>query len=222
MVLRAPRVRIEVSGADEARAVYRAFTARHRLFKVTSAKRWGVALLLLPGSHQEYLASMSRHTRRKHARALAADYQYARVSPSEHIDEILEINRSAPSRQGRPMESIYVDRDQVARTIGTRSTIHGIVDSNGRLRAYADVIDIGGAFVFSYLIGHTDDLAFGIMYLLVSEVTRSCIEARRADGSPAWLMADTLWGGGTGLAWFKERTGFRPYSVKWVWVERSP
>lgn len=219
-VLRAPRVRIELYGGDEARAVYRAFTARHPRFKVTAAKRWGVALLRLPATHDEYLRSASRLVRRRRARAIATGFRYVTVSPMAHLDEILEINHSAPSRQGRPMQPSYLDREQVVRGIGARNLIHGVVDSSGRLRAYADVLDIGDAFTFSFLIGHADDLERGIMYLLVTEVVRRCIDARRAGGSPMWLMADTFWGASEGLAYFKERAGFQPFTVDWVWVDR--
>jgi hypothetical protein len=208
-------------GDDHARDVYGAFTARHRRFKVTSAKRWGVALQFLPSSLEEYLSTTPRLTRRNRAKALAAGYRYVVVSPMEHLDEILEINRSAPSRQGRPMDRSYLERDQVIRTIVARPTIHGIVAADGRLCAYADLFYIGDAFAFSYLIGHADDLEHGVMYLLVSEVTRYCIQARREDGSPAWLMADTFWGANPGLAYFKDRAGFRPFTVEWAWVDRG-
>ena len=59
------------------------------------------------------------------------------------------------------------------------------------------------------------------MYLLVSEVVRACIESRTAPGSPLWLMYDTFWGASRGLAFFKERLGFRPYTVAWHWVDRD-
>lgn len=221
MVLRAPRVRIEMYGDDEVRAIHRAFTARHRRFKFTSAKRWGVALMNLPESNEQFRAATSQHTRRKCTRASKAGFRYTVVAPIEHIDEILEINRSAPLRQGRPMDAVYTERDQVLAEIGSRPTLHGIVDGDGRLRAYADVPDVGDALVFSYVIGHADHLAAGIMYLLVCEVIRHGIERRHADGSPKWVMYDTFWGGSSGLAWFKERIGFRPYTVDWVWAERA-
>lgn len=219
-VIRAPRVKIEIYGGEESLEVYRAFTARHRRFKFTSAKRWGVALLRLPGSGDSYLASVARLARRRRRNALAVGYRYVLVSPMAHIDEILEINKSSESRQGRQMESAYLDRARLVSILGGRTTIHGILDTRGRLRAYADVLDIGGAYTFSYLIGHADDLDQGIMYLLVGEVVRSCIDARRVDGSPTWLMVDTFWGASAGLAFFKERTGFRPFTVDWVWVDR--
>jgi hypothetical protein len=53
------------------------------------------------------------------------------------------------------------------------------------------------------------------------QVVRCGIEARRGDGSPRWIMYDTFWGASTGLAWFKERIGFRPFTVDWVWVDRG-
>jgi hypothetical protein len=218
-VLRAPRIRIEVSGGHDARVTYLSYTSRHPRFRMTAFKRWGVALLPLPDSFDQYLSDCSRQARRRRLHATKAGFRYAVVSPQDHLDEILEINRSTPIRQGHPMAGHYVDRARVAKTFEGRSSIHGIVDSGGRLRAYALVHDIGDAFTFSLLIGHADDLDEGVMYLLVTEVIRTCIDARRAAGSPAWLMFDTFWGATKGLAFFKERVGFRPYTVDWVWVE---
>jgi hypothetical protein len=220
-VLRAPRVQIEVYGDDDARAVYHAFTARHPRFKVTAAKRWGVALLRLPDTFEAYLRAGSRLVRRRRKSALDAGFRYVIAEPMPYLDDILEIHRSAPSRQGRPMGAKYLDRDHVVRSVGSRAAIHAILNPEGRLRAYAIVVDIGDASTFSALIGHADDLDHGIMYLLVSEVVRDRIDVRRPDGSPMWLVFDTFWGATQGLADFKERTGFRPYTVSWRWVEHS-
>lgn len=157
---------------------YRASTARHRVFKVTTAKRWGVALVRLPVSFDEYLAGgPMKNVRYERRRAEKAGFRYALISPHDHLDEILKINQSAPTRQGRAMSGSYLDPEQVARAFRTRDVISGILDANGHLRAYADVPIIGDAFVFSRLLGHADDLEHGIMYLLVSEVIRTYIEA---------------------------------------------
>jgi hypothetical protein len=222
-VLRAPRVRIGLYGGDEARSAFRAFTAPHRRFRVTPSKHWGVALLDLPSTFDEYLAGGSReYLRRQRRRADRAGFTYARVPPAPHLDEILEINRSAPERQGKAMSGAYLDPDRVARTLGSLALISGVFDAHGRLRAYADVPNIGDAFVYSRLLGHADDLDRGIMYLLVSEVIREHIEARSAGAGPRWAMYDTFWGASTGLVWFKERLGFRPYTVDWFWLDRPP
>ena len=221
-VLRAPRVRIEVFGSEGAHAVHRAFTARHPRFRVTQRKRWGVALAPLPASFEDYLAGHTRKVlRQKRRRAEQAGFHYALVSAQERLDEIMEINRSAPERQGRPMDDGYLDREAVASAFDGRGTFHGILDRDGRLRAYAHVLDIGDAIVFSTLLGHSDDLEQGTMYLLISEAIRTSIEARRSDGTPHWAMYDTFWGASKGLAYFKERMGFRRYTVDWVWVDRQ-
>lgn len=221
-VLRAPRVRIEVYGSDEARAIHRAYTSRHPRFRITASKRWGVALLRLPDTFDEYLAGSSKgYLRRHRRRAERAGFRYAAVSPRDHLDEILEINRSTPMRQGRAMAGHYTDRAQVAKRFEGRPSIHGILDPGGRLRAYALVPDIGDASTFSIVIGHADDLEEGVMYLLVSEVICACIDVRRAIGSPTWIMYDTFWGASKGLSSFKEHCGFRPYTVDWVWVDHG-
>jgi hypothetical protein len=217
VVVRAPRVRIVVSGGDQAHAVFRGFTARHPRLPITSAKRWGVALLRVPDSSTTTLAA-ARRTGVGSGSTLSAGFRYQLLSPQQRLDEILEINRSAPSRQGRPMSDTYVDRDRVAREHEHDTTIHGIIDAEGRLRAYAVTRDLGEALAFSKVIGHADDLSAGIVHLLVCEIVRCCIEARGGTGRPTWIMYDTFWGASEGLAYFKDRLGFRPCTVDWVWA----
>jgi hypothetical protein len=222
-VLRAPRVRIPLYGDDQARRAFEAFTAPHRRFRVVASKRWGVALVDLPPTFAEYLAGGSmEYLRRQRRRAEKAGFRYTSVLAEPHVDEIMEINRSAPERQGRTMSSSYLDPDKVAGSFASPARISAVFDAEGRLRAYADVPNIGDAFVYSRLLGHADDLDKGIMYLLVSEVIRDRIEARSAGAGPRWAMYDTYWGASGGLAWFKERLGFRPYTVDWVWLDRPP
>ena len=221
-VIRAPRVRIEVYGDAHARRIYRAFMVRHRLFKFTRAKRWGVALIRLPETQDAYLAGSSRElVRRKRRAAARGGYRYAVVAAADHLDEILAINLSSPTRQGRGLPAYYLDREHVQATFADRPDVHGILNAVGELRAYAWVPRAGDFILFETLLGHADDLDAGIMYLLISEVIGSAIEGRDAGGSPAWAMYDTFWGAASGLAYFKERLGFQPYTVDWVWVDRS-
>jgi hypothetical protein len=221
-VLRAPRVRIEVHGGDEARAIYRAFTARHPRFWLTRNKRWGVALIALPESFDAFLRGRSKAAiRLNRSRALGAGFRYALVSPQDHFDDILEINRSTPVRQGRAMAANYVDRGRMIKSFEGRTAIHGILDSKGRLRAYLVASSLGDATVFLKILGHADDLRHGTMYLLVSEVVHASIDLKRETGSPHWVMYDTFWGAAPGLAFFKERLGFQPYTVDWAWDDRD-
>ncbi len=220
-VAHAPHVQIEMFGGEEAREIFRRFTSRHPRFRVTTYKRWGVALMRVPDTYDDYLSNCSRIVRRRRSHAERSGYRYQIVSPNDYLDEIVEINRSAPTRQGHAMAEHYVNRKQVIRTFEGRASIHGILDASGVLRAYALVLDLGEAFAFSLLIGHAEALDDGVMYLLVSEVIRSCVDARQLNGTPTWLMCDTLWGASKGLAAFKERLGFRPYTVAWAWRDRN-
>jgi hypothetical protein len=73
--------------------------------------------------------------------------------------------------------------------------------------------------IFETLLGYADALEAGVMYLLMSEVIGTTIAERDATGSPEWAMYDTFWGAAPGLAYFKERVGFKPYTVDWAWVD---
>jgi hypothetical protein len=221
-VVRSPRVRIEMYGDAHALRIYRAYTARHRRFKVTQTKRWGVALIRLPATMDEYLAGSSKELlRRKRRSAQRSGFRYAVVAAADHIDEILAINLSSPVRQGRALPKYYLDREHVAETFRDRPTIHGILNAAGQLRAYAWVPQVGELAIFETLLGHADDLEAGVMYLLISEVVGATIAARDTTGSLSWAMYDTFWGAAPGLAYFKERLGFKSYTVDWVWIDRS-
>ena len=87
----------------------------------------------------------------------------------------------------------------------------------GRVRAYAWAPIVGDVVVIETLMGHADDLKAGTMYLLITEIVRAATEAKLAGGAPAWVMYDTFWGAGPGLASFKARLGFEPYTVDWEW-----
>jgi hypothetical protein len=220
-VLRAPRIRIRMYGDAHAKRIFQAFMVRHRLFKFTRAKRWGVALVRLPETKELYLAGPSKElVRRKRRAAARAGFHYAPVAAAEHLDEILAINLSSPTRQGRSLPAYYLDREHVATTFADRPIVHGVLNAAGQLRAYAWVPRAGDFVLFETLLGHADDLEAGIMYLLISEVIGSTIESRDAAGLPAWAMYDTFWGAAPGLAYFKERLGFEPYTVDWTWLDR--
>ncbi len=222
VILRSPRVRIEMYGDAHAARIFRTFSARHRRFKFTRAKRWGVGLVQLPATMDEYLSGSSKELlRRKRRAASKAGFRYAIVAAADHIDEILAINLSSPTRQGRSLPGYYLDREHVAETFSDRPNVHAILDQEGRLRAYAWVPRAGDFILFETLLGHADDLETGVMYLLMSEVIGATIAGRDPDGSPHWAMYDTFWGAAPGLAYFKTRLGFKPYTVDWAWVDRA-
>lgn len=115
------------------------------------------------------------------------------------------------------MHANYLDRSKLVEYFSGKPNLHGVFNNSGQLRAYAYVPVCGEIAVLSRLLGHADDLDAGIMYLLISEVIRELIELRSDSRSPGWLMYDTFFGATTGLRYFKERLGFKPYRVRWIW-----
>ena len=124
-----------------------------------------------------------------------------------------------PIRQGGTLPDYYLDPVALAGIYADRPEVHAILDRTSRLRAYAWAPDAGELVLIETLMGHQDDLEVGIMYLLISEIIRSAIQRRAERGLPHWAMYDTFWGASTGLAYFKSRLGFKPYTVRWVWSE---
>lgn len=221
-IVTAPSARVELFGGPTSRRAYESFTARHPRLRVVARKRWGIAMLPLPDSVEEYLRGRSRElVRQKRRRALSRGFSFRPFDASQHVAEVLEINQSASARQGQPMPRNYLDESSVRRFCGNAGTMFGVFDAEGRVRAYTYAPVVGESGVFMRLLGHADDLDAGTMYLLISEVIATYIAEKRERGHPRWAMYDTFWGGREGMTYFKKRLGFRPYRIDWVWAERG-
>lgn len=218
-VFRAPSVRIEMFGDQLARDSFHSFTKPHPRFRVIPFKRWGVALLRLPETHDEYLAGSAKELlRRKRKRALGRGFRFRPFVAGDHVEEIVAIGTSMELRQGQVMGRHYTDHVQVKAFAERFPNLYGVFSAEGVLRAYAHPVDVGDAFYFNRILGHGDDLEDGVVWLLLSEVVGHYIERRRAQGFPTWANYDTFWGASEGLRFFKRRVGFQPYRVEWIWA----
>ena len=219
-----PKLRIHIYGGAEPRHFFKYFNMPHPRYKIIKNKTFGVALLELPGSFETYMQGKHReYLRRMKNRAIREKYVFRRVDPHEYFEDMLEINRSLPMRQGRPMEEMYLDHKKVEDYFKGKNEIFAIFNNADKLRAYAYVPHIGDVCLFDRLLGHVDDLEKGVMYFLLSEVIREMIEKKQTKGAPIWVEYDTFIGGSQGIRYFKEKLWFRPYRVKWVWsVEEKP
>jgi hypothetical protein len=207
-----------MSGEDTYK-IYKNFTKPHPKYKLIKNKSFGVALLNIPRKFEEYLKGKEKElTRRKIRRAKGCGFYFDCFSPIKYIDEIISINISLPFRQGIPLHKSYQDSNHVKYSFQSIDEIYGVFDKNNTLKAYAYTPISGDVFIFSTLLGHGDDLINGIMYLLISEVIREMIERKIKLGAPQWAMYDTMLGASEGLRFFKERLGFKPYRVQWIWA----
>jgi hypothetical protein len=217
-ILRLPEATIRMFGDEHSKNIFTNFTQPHPKYKFIQNKRWGVALLPLPSQFEEYLKK-NELLRRKRRRSLDFGLRFDTLDPSQHLDEILAINRSVQFRQGAFMESSYLNMEQLTLWATYKPLIYGVFDTNGVLSAYTHTPVCGEVFIFSRLLGHGNDLDKGIMYFMISEVIRQMIECRAKQGVPLWAMYDTFFGAGPGLRFFKERLGFKPHKVRWVWED---
>jgi hypothetical protein len=211
-----PELVVRLNGDEEGRKSFDIFTRPHPKYKTIQNKRWGVAMIKLPNTFEEYLqGSQKKQVRLKRNRVKSSGYQFRSLSPLEYLEDMMAINASMEVRQGKPIRPDYLDREAVQMFFKDVASIYGVFDERGNLRAYAHTPIRGEVFLFSRLLGHADHLKKGVMYYLISEVIREMIERKARHGTPLWAMYDTFFGASEGLRYFKERLGFKPYKVRW-------
>jgi len=67
------------------------------------------------------------------------------------------------------------------------------------------------------LLGHKKFLNDGIMYLMLVELNKLIFNEYKKSGYK-YIRYDTFFGASDGLKMFKQKLGFKPYKVKWLWV----
>jgi hypothetical protein len=222
-VLRSPRIELRLSSSATARRRHRQLSAAHPTLKVVSAGGFGAALMPVPASLEDYLRGGSRALlRRKRRLALDAGLTFTAFYGPDRLDDILAIHRSAPVRQSQPMHSAYLDERAVGLYAERAGQLLGVVDGAGTVCAYAHTETQGEVGSFQRLIGHSDALDAGAVYLLASEVVGRFMDAAADSGLPRWLMCGSLWGNSPGLAYFKRRVGFKPYRARFILQEPQP
>lgn len=204
-------------GGIEVKKIYRYFTEPHPKIPFLEKKKYGIALLHIPPVFQSYIAGKKRQAvRTNNNMCISKGYSFFTFNPSFFIDQILDINMSLPSRQGRKIEKDYLSKEKLSDYFEKVEWLYGVKRSDGTLSAYAHVVDCGGFFNISRLFGHAEDLKNGVMYFLITEIIRTLSQETKERDS-IWLMYDTFWGASKGLYYFKERLGFKPYIVDWFW-----
>jgi hypothetical protein len=218
LLLRLPSVRIGVGGEPSCRSVYESLVSRHPRYRLIQCKRWGVALLELPESFEAYCKGGERQALRTNRRkALSAGLEVRPFDPLDSLEDVREVNASQAIRQGRPVFDDYLSVDALRQHFSDTTRVRGAFTNEGRLIGYVDVRVCGDVFLMNRLLGHAEYLGSGVMYLLLSEVVREMIDVRDQEHHPNWGMYDTYFGASAGLRYFKERLGFTPYRVRWVW-----
>lgn len=185
----------------------------HRIYTQLNVPKYtrGMSVMPTPASVEEW--RQEHRTARKRAdRAERLGYTFAVIDRSQHNDAIHEINTSLKQRQGRPMSDGYVKRHNhgpLPVYLCERHRIHtyGILQGD-TLRAYLSLYRVGDLAMISMILGHGQHLDAGIMYLLVQGVIAAQVE------HGGWFFYNRHDSGEAGLAWMKERLGFRETDIE--------
>lgn len=187
-------------------------------FYTKSARPLSIASLPATG-HEYEMTDCSTCARQNARAAIRRGYEYLRIDRSEWEDDLHEIRSSARSRQGRAMPQAYMQRHSYSSDAWPEPhckrhlvTVHGVVGANGRLAAYAQIVQCGEVIRFNTILGHWDFLKDQVVWLLVMELTKWHVDECGAAYS-LYFTHDS--GHGDGLRYFKERFGFRPAHVHW-------
>ena len=189
----------------------------HGTFYATPTSLLSIAQL--PDTGHEYEFGCSRVARQNARAAVRRGYEYLRIDRAEWVDDLHAIRSSAPDRQGRAMPDAYMERQTYSSDAWPEPhckrhliTVHGVVGPNGRLAAYAQVVQCGEIVRFNTIMGHWDRLKDQVVWLLVLELIKWHIDE---CGAAYALYYTHDSGHGTGLRYFKERFNFRPAEVSW-------
>src|SRR5262249_55491294 len=146
-------------GGENGRAIYRSFSKPHPRLPIVQHKRWGVALLELPGSFQVYVSGKPRQALRTNcARALKDGFSFSLFRPPTRLQELRAIHLSMTERQGQAVRADYVDETRLATYFATTGETPGVFTRSGELVAYVHVIESGELAICARLMGHGDHL----------------------------------------------------------------
>jgi hypothetical protein len=188
------------------------FTKPHPKYKIFQNKSLGAALVDLKrhDSADDYMASVKGHNSAGHhaRKARSRGYLVTEIDKNDFVDDLYEINTSLESRQGRPMDVAYRQKQTSFQT-EKNYKYFGVFNPAGKLTAYSDVGFYGNFVAFDRLLGLRNN--DGAMHLMVTEIICQMIESR----AYGYLMYDTFFGASPGLRTFKTMLGFEPYRAKY-------
>lgn len=206
------------------RDFYRQALARHPKFPLMGSFTFGVALMVLPGGFDAYLAALEPSARRNRKKALRKGYEVRPLAFNDHLEEIAAIRASTPVRQGRPVPPEYLSgRVRPVSNPPSRSPQHDYpyygVFKDGRLVAYAGCLRAHQLLAVEHVLGHAEFQGDAVVPLLFTEMARLALEG---EAPPRFYTYGTYFGAGAGMRRFKRKLGFAPHRVRWLLETPEP
>jgi hypothetical protein len=182
-----------------------------------------LSVVRFPSSSEEYeYRTCSRVVRENANWARRLGYRYERIDRADYEDDLYELRSSAAERQGRAMPPAYLERQSYGsdawpnpHCIRHLVTVHGVLDEDGTLAGYCQMVQCGDIARVNTILGHADRLHDRVMWLLTLEMFKWHLEC----GAKFGLYYTHGSGHGPGLRYWKERFGLRPSRVEWVFAQ---
>lgn len=208
-----PTLEIALANDPKGRSLLQAFTKPHqRLFFIPN-KKYGVAVIDLTqfANYGQYLSTVSGKNSAAYfsRKAIKAGMSFEKFDPRNKGSEILSINNSSSTRQGKSMDESYL---QAIEYPNDAANHYVAVMYNEIMVAYAWIIESQELLLLNRILGHSEYLDKGIMYYLLTSVVGYAFENCPTS---KYLMYDTMIGASDGLKMYKKRCGFASYIVKW-------
>lgn len=210
-----PHVEISINThEEEGKRMFSYYTKRHPRLFIIRNKTLGVALLPLHSfvNYEGYLASVSgKNSAAYYARKAEKNgYHFKELDPDLYAEEIHKIHTSSETRQGKSLTGTYL-KPLLKYPKNANNRYYGLFKDE-KVVAYLWLVRSSELITFNRLMGHSDYLKDGIMFMLVLKGVEQIF---KLPERPAYVMYDTLIGASEGLGLFKKRLGFKPYKVKW-------
>lgn len=198
------------------RRFYKITTRRHPRFPLVKYMRYGIALYPIPETAESYFDVIESSARRNVRKAQRLGYSFSRIDFNQHRQEIAEIIRSTPVRQGpMPNHMMHGEVGPISDP-PSQSTFHDYfyvgVSTAGQLRAYASCMVAGDLIAITDIYGHHKYQPDGIVPFMIVEIVRY---ARAQFPNVRYCMYDKYFGAGDSMRRFKRKFQFLPYKVKW-------
>lgn len=199
----------------EVKDTYEYFNKKHPRLRFVKNKQIGVAYINLNRFARgiDYLLSVNgKNSAYYYSRKCQRrGYLLEEIDRNKLASQIAWIERSAPTRQGRPMSCDYGDPNRIYEDLNFYKYFG--VRREDKLVAYCNVGIYGNFACISRLLGHVDYLNDGIMYFMLTEIISNLIDENK---KVSYIFYDTWYGASFGLRQFKEKLGFSPCVARWA------
>lgn len=170
-----------------------------------------IAIIQTPENIDEYLKHIGAKSRNMNKKALKNGISTALFQWNDRLEDIYAINTSSKQRQGREMDKAYIEYPKKVETIKEKdfSIVYVGAFKDDTLVGYVELYVYGNFIMTNRILGHKEQLKYGVMNILIKHCVEYAIE-----NNVAYINYLTMQNRkNNSLSAFKYRVGFREYSL---------